>query len=327
MIALLAALALAAPQPGDLKTFKDWVAGCDNGLTCQADGLMPEEDYDAATIAVKRDAQPEAIPEIWFRLSEGKPADIVIDGRAMHVRLTARGDSFEIARPDSMRLATALAHADKVEIVDSTGKQIVPLSAQGAAAALLYMDDRQHRIGTVTAIVRKGDAPASSMPAPPAIPVVLTAVPSNRPPTKLSDAEIRKIRGEDACDDPAREEEPEYIRLDAASTLALVPEVCASGAYNYFFVPMIVGNDGKARDARFDDAGAEEGGTFNTSWDARTRTLETGMKGRGLGDCGGWSSYAWDGERFRLIQLNVMSECRGSIDFITVWRARAVERR
>lgn len=331
MIAFVAAIALAAPGPGNLKTFKDWVVGCDNGLSCQADGLLPETEYEAATIAVKRGGEPGAVPEIWFRMSEGKVADIVVDGHPLHLHLRPKGDSFEVAAADSMRLATALANARKVAIVDSGGKGMVPISPEGAAAALLYMDDRQHRVGTVTAIVRKGGAPASSVPSPPPVPIIRAASASNRPPVKLSPSEIRKIRGDDACEDATREEGVEYDRLDAASTLALIPEVCASGAYNFFFVPMIVGNDGKARPAIFDDAKPQSpddpDGVFNAGWDPKTRTLETGMKGRGLGDCGEWSSYAWDGTRFRLIELNLMGDCRGSIDFITVWHAKAVERR
>ena len=327
MIVLLAAIALAAPKPGELKTFKDWVAGCDNGLTCQADGLLPETDYEAATIAVKRGGEAGAVPEIWFRLPDGKAADVLVDGRPMHLRLTPQGDSSEVAPADSLRFATSLATARKVMIVDSAGKAIAPISAEGAAAALLSIDDMQRRVGTVTALVRKGGAPASSIPAPPQLPAVHSAAGSNRPPVKLSAAAVRKIRGEDACDDLSREEEVEYDRLDDASTLALIPETCASGAYNFAFVAMFVGNDGKFRSAEFDDDSLGGDGTFNAEWDPKTRTLETGMKGRGLGDCGEWSTYAWDGERFRLIELKLMGDCRGSIDFITVWRAKAVERR
>ena len=43
-MSLLLALAatVAAPQPGELKTFKDWTVGCDNGRACQAVGLLPD---------------------------------------------------------------------------------------------------------------------------------------------------------------------------------------------------------------------------------------------------------------------------------------------
>jgi hypothetical protein len=60
----------------------------------------------------------------------------------------------------------------------------------------------------------------------------------------------------------------------------------------------------------------------NGGWDAKTRTLSSYAKGRGIGDCGVSQTYAWDGTRFRLIDQNVMGECRGSIDYITVWTAR-----
>ena len=331
MIALLAAIAVAAPVQGELKTFKDWIVGCDNGLACQADGVLPEDDSVSATIAVRRGPEAGAIPEIWFRVEDGKLADIVADGRPLHLHLAPRADGAEVAAADSMRLANAIVSAKSLSIVDSEGKAIAAISLKGSTAALLYMDDKQHRVGTVTALVRKGRSPASSIPAPAALPEVPFAAPSGSAPVKLSDAEVRKIRGEDACEDPAREQEVEYDRLDDRSTLALIPEACASGAYNFFYVPMIVGNDGKARAAVFDDAKPDspegEDGVFNAGWDAKTRTLETGMKGRGIGDCGGWSTYIWDGERFRLVELNVMDDCRGSIDFITVWRAKAVERR
>jgi hypothetical protein len=50
------------------------------------------------------------------------------------------------------------------------------------------------------------------------------------------------------------------------------------------------------------------------------------MKGRGIGDCGGSQHYVWDGTEFRLVAVEEMGECRGVVDFISVWRARVVER-
>jgi hypothetical protein len=45
-------------------------------------------------------------------------------------------------------------------------------------------------------------------------------------------------------------------------------------------------------------------------------------KGRGIGDCGVGDDYVWDGDRFRLAEQIAMGECRGSVDYITTWRAR-----
>jgi hypothetical protein len=334
MIALLVALGATAPTPAELKTFKDWIVGCDNGDLCQADGVMPQDNFDAATIAVRREAEAGAQPEIWIRVSDGKPADVAADGKPLHLHLTLRdqdyGEAYSVAVADSPRLASALTSAKSLSVIDSNGQSIAPISLNGSTAALLYMDDRQHRVGTVTALVRKGAAQASAIPAPPTLPTIPSPSGANQAPAKLTAAEVHKIRSEnDACgDDQSKEQNPEYDRLDANSTLALIPEECASGAYNYAFAAVIVGNDGKYRDAEFDDAKLEgDDGTFNAEWDPKARTLLTGMKGRGIGDCGGWSTYTWDGQRFRLIKLDVMDDCRGSIDFITTWRAKALERR
>ena len=119
MIALLAAIAVAAPVQGELKTFKDWIVGCDNGLACQADGVLPEDDSVPATIAVRRGPEAGAIPEIWFRVEDGKPADIVADGRPLHLHLAPRADGAEVAAADSMRLANAIVSAKSLSIVDS----------------------------------------------------------------------------------------------------------------------------------------------------------------------------------------------------------------
>ncbi|MFY0010917.1 DUF1176 domain-containing protein, partial [Acinetobacter baumannii] len=47
---------------------------------------------------------------------------------------------------------------------------------------------------------------------------------------------------------------------------------------------------------------------------------------RGVGDCGLGARYVWDGTRFRLIEMRMMDECRGSTNWLTVWRAEPVFR-
>jgi hypothetical protein len=39
------------------------------------------------------------------------------------------------------------------------------------------------------------------------------------------------------------------------------------------------------------------------------------------GDCGDSQQYVWDGATFRLVEWKVMGECRGSGEWLTVWRA------
>lgn len=41
MLLLALAAVAALPHPGDLKTFGDWIVGCDNGRACEARALIP----------------------------------------------------------------------------------------------------------------------------------------------------------------------------------------------------------------------------------------------------------------------------------------------
>ena len=62
---------------------------------------------------------------------------------------------------------------------------------------------------------------------------------------------------------------------------------------------------------------------INAGWDKAQGLLSSFSKGRGLGDCGTTADYAWDGERFRLVEQARWASA-GSIDYITTWRAQVI---
>jgi len=115
-----------------------------------------------------------------------------------------------------------------------------------------------------------------------------------------------------------------YARLDAKTSLALLPAPCGNGAYNYYSYALLIDNAGKVRPATFEISGGMGEGSdnslVNADWDEKSREITTYAKGRGLGDCGSIQAYAWDGRSFRLKRMGVMGECRGSMDYIPVWR-------
>jgi hypothetical protein len=59
----------------------------------------------------------------------------------------------------------------------------------------------------------------------------------------------------------------------------------------------------------------------NASWDAASQTINSHAKGRGLGDCGNAESYVWDGTQFRLISAFALHQCRGALDWLSLWHA------
>jgi len=315
LLPLLAAAGAAAPYPSDLKTFRDWVVGCDNGRACAAAGLMPEDDYEAATAGVARGAEANAPADVWINVVEGIPAAILVDGRRFSLR---PGPDAGLRASDPAGFLAALTAGKKAVVMDRAGKPLGTLSTAGVAAALLYMDEKQGRLGTVTALVRKGPAPASAVPPVPALPVIASAPPSSKPPRRPTAAQIKTARGENACEKASDEQPAESWRLDARHSLALVPAHCGSGAYNMLSVPLLLDEAGKAVKLDLDK---DIDGLWNADWDPKARRLGTYSKGRGIGDCGVTQVYAWDGAAFRLVEQTEMSECRGSMDYITTWRA------
>jgi hypothetical protein len=322
-------LAAAASPEAELKTFKDWVVGCDNGLLCQASAMMPESDV-SVTLTVRRGPEGDAAPDVWLRSVDTDPADVSADGKKLGLHLSKNDDeAFVVAPADAMRLLDAVRSAKSVEALDKDGKSIGDVLVDGASAALLYMDDQQHRLGTTGALVRRGDKPNSTVPPPPELPIRYSVKGSAKAAPVLSPAFVTKVRKDGECPD---ETDPNLVstdRLDATHSFASVTLLCQSGAYNFISDNYVIA-DGKAPTAaKFDDDKRHTEGDldhYNLYWDAKTRRLDAGFKGRGIGDCGGRQHYVWDGTQFVLVAVEEMDDCRGVVDFISVWRAKVVER-
>jgi hypothetical protein len=329
LIALLAALAAPpTPRPADLKLYKDWTVGCDNGRHCQAVALMPEDmPEDAATIVVERGPAADAVPQISFSLNSEAARGLAADRRKLDIQLVVAQGGPSVGPKDVPKVLAALRSAVELELLDAGGKTLARVSLAGASAALLYMDDQQKRIGTVTALARPGPAAAATVPSPPALPEVRAAPVSKARPIILSAARVKALRKERGCeiDEVGGPDEMEIHALDARRSLVLL--ACGSGAYNVSYLPLIAeasGGSVRIEPAPFDSMTAGwDGMLVNADWD--DGEISSYAKGRGIGDCGVAQRYAWDGGRFRLVEQSEMGECRGSVDFITTWRARVVK--
>lgn len=333
LTAILAALA-AAPQPADLKTFQDWTVGCDNGAACHAVALMPEDwPEDGLTMSVRRGPEAGAQPVLAFELgADSNAASVSADGRRLAVRLVGTEGQTRVAPADSATMIGVLRSADRLQLQSADGKPLGTVSLKGASAALLYMDEQQRRTGTATALVRPGTRPPAGSPPP--LPVVVARPASTARPLALTAAGLAALRKKHGCtiDEVGGPDEAESSALGPAESLLLL--ACGSGAYNVSHVPFVLrrGRGGvQATLAAFDVKPGwwtEEGKPvlINAEWDKEGALLNSFSKARGLGDCGTIASYAWDGRAFRLVEQAEMGECRGSVDYITTWRAKVVRR-
>lgn len=324
---MTATATLAASPAGTVQSYdgyRSWLVVCDNTLSCVAKGFGDESQ--GAEIAIERDAGAKgtlaasiSVPHRFALkdiMIDGKPAGL--DARSWSVSASADENAATSDDLVAIRaLVQRLRNATKVTIA---GREAISLD--GFAAAMLRMDDRQGRSGGVTALLKPGALPASSVPKAPPVPRV-----ANRPVTAtLAAGEANRLIAavradqkavfakEDCGDTP---EKPEAYALDAGRALVFVP--CIMGAYQGsslgFIAPRkggraqrlvaptpYLGNDPDRSDvAYFTEA----------SFDPKTGTLSTAAKGRGMADCGMSASWIWDGKAFQLSEMNLQQSCGG----------------
>ena len=333
-LAFLAALA-AGPQVGPIKAFGDWVVACDNVHACEMTSLMPGDgmtsegdEYSAVSLSLARRAGPAAMFDAEFQFSVPKVtfARVQVDGRII-ASGAVRNDQLRFTGADATRIVDALVKGKRLTIGDSADTLIGIVSLQGSTAALRFIDAEQGRADTVSAAVARGRKPATAAAAAPAVPVIPSVRPGGKP-AAIGASLVKTMGAESDCASEFGEAPPkvEGHALGGGRTLALLP--CGAGAYNFLTVPFVV-IGGKPVLAQFDVAPgmtaseAKMPMLVNAEWDPKTGRLSSYSKGRGLGDCGSAEDYVWDGTRFRLVEARQMIECRGSVNWLTIWRANA----
>ncbi|HVJ00366.1 MAG TPA: DUF1176 domain-containing protein [Sphingomonas sp.] len=323
----------ARPHPADARTFTDWTVACDNGGQCSMASLSPEDgEFYAVNLALTRDAGPDGAVAIALLPNEEgvTPAMVAVDGALVGGTFPAVKDGrTTVTGNAAAAIAYALANGHQLTVRDPGGAVLETISLAGASASLRYIDAAQHRAGTATAIVAKGNRPASTVPAAPALPVIVA------PPIATGAAQVgatmaAALERRAGCDgDLVAGIAPEAHPLGGGATLVLVP--CGRGAYNLSSALFVL-RDGKPEPARIDaPSGFTESGepadipqVVNAS--VADGVLSSYAKGRGLGDCGVEQDFVWDGTMFRLAQQAEMGECRGNPNLLTTWRTQVVRR-
>jgi hypothetical protein len=307
LILLAAATFIVAPVPKPAN-FGNWTVDCDNVLHCEAVGTPSDIDsIDGWMIRVSRGAKAEALPVIDIEpaitLADVPGAlRLKIDGQSTEFGFDAEGN----AVGNATSLIQAIAHARSAELVDNNGKLVSALSVRGASAALRWLDNRQRRAGTVTALVALGDRPASAVPPPPPLPRIIQPPTSKALPRQLRSKDVQEIRklADNDCEPDARE--VAMYRLDAHHTLGIV--ACTMGPYWSQSVIVVLDEAGQWRPAvieqpeLFDKEGDASQAYFLTSANylEKERLLTTCEKARAMDDCDLSASWAWDGKQFRL---------------------------
>ena len=318
--------------PADLTTFADWTVGCDNGRACHATSLMPEKgDWDQSlALSIRREPEGNAAPVLTL-IADGGKAYRLRTVAGTPIRIAAGNDDYLIDRRDQAAALSALRSDSHLLVETAAGAKVGEISLAGVSAAMLYMDDRQTRIGRITALVRTGSKPAAAVSPPPPLPVIRAVVGDGPPPFRIPATQIAALRKRFHCQ-PYAPDAPGYDAEQAtlAKGQVLLLLGCGAGAYNFSSIAFVASKSGPnvtVVPAVYDHSpvwGEGQPMLVNAEWDPKAGLLGSFAKGRGLGDCGTMASYVWDGRRMRLAEQSEMKDCRGSMDYITTWRTRVI---
>lgn len=336
--ALLSTAAMAGE--GELKSFGDWMVGCDNLKHCAALSLPREDGSDTiAYLRLERDAGPGASTTLvlrllgaWKKLSA--PVRLQFDGAAFPVGGEAvlggvDGDVLSLAFQAAEVAAFIKAARKATRLTVSASGQTASVSLAGSVAAMLWIDDQQGRLDTISALIRRGNG--TNVPAAPVPPTVTARAASGTLSEQDGKALAAALRDEvrrrdaDLCED-----DETLVASDEAWPLddkrRLVGLGCSSGAYNLttgFW--MVEGGDVAAARPLVLAQGEGDASNMltNADFDPKTGQLSFFSKGRGIGDCGATGGYAWTGADFVQTGYAMMGECRGiaADDWITLYRS------
>lgn len=325
LLALACPIAALAAAPARSLYFQhhDWVVACDNTLTCRAAGYAPD---DGSTLSVLLTRKGGPNQTIQGRLTlqpeegQGQPKGALhlhIQQQDLGVLASAKGEgTHSLNAAQTSALLSALVRDGGVSVTDGAGHRW-PLSDKGAAAVLLKIDEYQGRLGTPGAVMRKGSAPESSVPAALPVPVVRKAATVDSTPDDLAFAQLatspalraalRATLKDDSCeglletdaDVPLSNSPLQVQRLDAQHVLVNVQ--CWRAAYNT--------GDGYWV--------ARPQAPFQLQWvtgdaiDYADGQIIAAQKGRGLGDCISQATWTWDGTKFVATSEVAAGLCRG----------------
>lgn len=333
---LISTPVFAAPSPAPAvpveREFRDWVVTCDNLRHCVAEGA--DADTPSLVLRFVRAAGPEG--DLSLEIFGADPGPLLprlqLDGKPLP--LAAERWDHDDTDPQAPWLTT---DADVVTGVIDTlrnGQRLsvgdTGASLDGLVAALLFVDDVQQRLGHENAWIRRGDAPADTVPAAPkppkrqARPYAGAALDKKSEQSLIDAAAVLALAPESDCDVEA-EDEPERHAFRLNDTDALVLLECGRGAYQsgYRAFRGPIAQPDKLRRIGLPGipGDAAEDWLMNADYDPKSARLSEFSKGRGLGDCGSEHEWLFDGRDFVLVAAARQTRCQGvMLDFPSLWR-------
>lgn len=281
----------------------DWEMVCSNTGTCQAAGYQEDNGEQPVSILLTRKAG--ANQAVRGEVAIGDYEGELKANQLKNIELYVNDRSYGLIQGDFNQSATLALSKTQVNAILQQSKkdaQIVfknqylnaQVSSKGMTAVLLKMDEFQHRVGTIGALIKKGPENESKVLAAQPM-LVVKQVHTAKQATRVLKADhpdfaklkqrllaVMPAQEREYCDGAYLEDNERDIELYSLGNkrqLALM--LCWRGAYNEGLGAWLL-DDRQGQKTQFITNQASE---FDQG------ELYGSQKGRGLGDC--WVSYQW----------------------------------
>ncbi|MDB5505839.1 MAG: hypothetical protein JWR75_477 [Devosia sp.] len=293
--------------------FGDWAATCYADGFCAATTSLADAEFHIGRHAEKPYWEiaftAKATPDTW--------ADFIVDVGADTETFVSQTDVGAYGSRDTVYFLGDKAQALFDQIVPASEVkftytdltqtvQTVEFPLKGLAAALIYIDEQQTRIGS------------ERVASPPPWGLVPLYAEADTDPAVVPVALLDRHRADPECrplEDIANGRDFYVDVLDADYTVYILP--CDSYAYN-FTSKVYIGGFDEFTPVYFAEYGVlgwtGTSVVFFADYDSDTNTLYSSYKGRGLGDCGSQGIWEWAEYGFRMVEFRYKGECDGDTD-------------
>ena len=298
----------------------DWELACDNTGTCRAAGYHTDENSFENMVSVlltrKAGANTPIKAEFTMLMDDEKkeiPKQYIlkINGKSYGKVSNQEEHSTILTAPQVQALLNSATQ--KSEIIFDAGKNSLVLSDSGMSAVLLKMDEFQKRIGTPSALIKKGNKSEKNVLKAEAEPIVIerAAIKGKTISYPLKSAQAQRIQNilkrtttPDDCSilfDNENSPSDQLTVVPLTATQSLVTSPCWSGAYNF-------GSGAWVMDQKLTKVYQMVSASIS---DGESTMLYANHKGRGLGDCWSTEEWTWNGQTFVQTGESGQRQCKG----------------
>ena len=252
LLTLLPVAAMATSIKGIGENYQDWDLVCDNTGTCRMAGYQEGDGSEhPVSILFTRAAGENAVVEGKLTIlplgddrdiQVGQDIEIWLNGKSLgKVKHISDDVPDKLTEEQTKALLSGLKKESEIRL--TYGKTTLKVSDKGAAAAMLKMDEFQHRLNTPSALIRKGQEKHAVLAPQPAPKIEVVSV-NNRKTTELKRGEkqydnvLALLRKANSCDDEDITSQ-DITLYPLTQNKVLAEALCVRGAYqstNYYAV-------------------------------------------------------------------------------------------